>query len=303
MSDLPNNNPYDKVQEDQVQETYRTANTALDARASSSARSAVLAAAARAAQSGPRPLASETEQTKTNANAQSKPGWLRFRQPLAIAASVVFGIGIGLTLLKSERNSGLLAEQQVAMVQPDTKPVLKAETETAQESKPQEMNAPAAFKAATRNSIPQTSVIRAPAAPRPAAKIATDQQAKPAQAGVLSVRTAESDTEAKAVASRGESTHASENLVAAAPAAEPQAKTEGIRAPAASPPTSPPAPISLSQAARARTAETRISRAPEDWVAQIMVLRKKGQSEKADQELAALRLAYPQYVIPAQALP
>lgn len=86
-----------------------------------------------------------------------------------------------------------------------------------------------------------------------------------------------------------------------------RAPAMGTVAPQAAPPMAPAAEArssSAAQTARMNAAKESVQPllAPDDWLRRIIELRRAGRGAEADEELARFRAAYPNAIIPADAL-
>jgi hypothetical protein len=260
--------------EQSVIRAYRAASARLDEAPPPQARSAILAAAARAVQAGPRAVANP---------------FRRFRLPLAAAAAVLISTVAVLLTQRTETlppappADGAPSRAPTAPdgAGPEAAPPVRA-TEAPPPGTPsqaalsEQRPTPPASDAARRPIDPAAPAPRsesAVAARTPDAAAATSAAAEPLQADAVGPDRVHADARPPAPADVAAAASASEGRVTARPVARSGAV----------------------DAAPWRADEQR-------WLQRVIELRGAGRHDEADTELALLRARYPQLRIPAQAL-
>jgi hypothetical protein len=329
--------PQDPAQ-DAVLRAYRDAAAQDDARPSPQARAAVLAAAARAVHSGPRPVA------------EPRSRLTRYRVPLALAASLLVGtvawqMAAQVDGQRAFEQASTTASSGTVVADSGAPPARQAaEAAPAAASPPAATASPAASEAAGAPAAPPAPVE--PAAPAAtAATAATAQSAKTAPPPAVSIArdaspdaaagraaaptalrtdTARADAAPRAdvagaatAAAARQAAESAERRAVTAPApppppaapltAAPMPPSPPPPPPAASPapPAAAPAPLRgaprVEEQVRTQPVERRRFDEPrplEAWLRQIAELRAAGRHVEADEELARLRRAYPDAAIP-----
>jgi ribonuclease E len=289
---------------------YRAATGALDERPSAAARAAILAAAARQVQAGPR----DARESLAAPRVASRRRW-----PYAAAAAVLLSSLAVMMATRTEREMPTFTApaERVAENAASLKPVPSSEPPApavSSTASPEAASTPAAVPAKSGKQA-KASVSRADVTGE--AKIAPPAEAPRAKEEVAALR----DTPPPVVAS-APPTGADAAPSAALPAqlakrqAAPPSDAEGRRrnesADAASAerpalrqaPAAPPA-AGLGAATGAVGAEADASTAPSasEWLERIIKLRRAGRHDEADVELKRFRENYPQVTVPAEALP
>lgn len=283
-----------------VSAAYRAASAALDERPDQAARSAILAAAARAVAAKPRAAGTTSAQ--------------RWRIPLAAAATVLIStIAVIVAQRTQEQMPATLAEtaSPSAPVQPEATgavmPTRPGEIAAAPEAP---VIAPAARQEASGSRrAPSRSV---PAAPPRTTEFAARSDAPPvAVAGPGAVTDAPTpgpgqahirqSTKAEAAApiepGAAPSGKASSAEGQTAPPAAPGPAARDVRTPAFERSAPATAGAAAPPAAQLSKAET-----PERWLARVIELRQAGRDQEADAELKKLRELHPTLTIPETAL-
>jgi hypothetical protein len=292
--------PLASADEQRVLAAYRAASAALDEAPSADTRAAIVAAAARAAGSRPRPIGQPR----------------RWRLPLAAAASVLVGTIALLIATQVEQPPAGGEADAVADAVPRTPapaaPEVAAASGQNQAAAPQtprveppaptapSAGAPAAAKAAPsgaalsgRRALPQPGSPPTPPAPR---TVDAFPAAAPTAGG------------APATAAPGQALGSTAESLAGAgqPRPAPPPPPADARGAAPAPAVAAPAPARLSSELRRDSAAE--TEAPwrsrtETWIERIVKLRAEDRHAEADAELAALRARHPDLRLPASVLP
>ncbi len=294
--------PMASADDQRVLAAYRTASAALDEAPSADTRAAILAAAARAAGSRPRPV--------------GRPG--RWRLPLAAAASVLAGTIALLIATQVEQPTGSdardAAAEAVSASPPRAAPTVAAPASQAQvaaqpppavdppATPPPSPGAPAAAKSGPsiaagggRRASPPEAASPAPPQPPPPVEAFPDAAAPPSGAAAATAPEpsrgpAAGDSPAGAGQSKPAPPLPSQDTSGSAPA-------PAAGAPAAARSATEPRRDSAAEAATPWQASA------ESWIERIVKLRAEDRHAEADAELAALKARHPDVRPPAAALP
>jgi hypothetical protein len=297
-----------------VTAAYRAANAALNERPDAATRAAILAAAARAVDAGPRAVGAAR--------------WRQWRFPLAAAATLLVST---VAFITAQRIDELPPTQVAGAPMPAAPAPTDAEAPPAKAATENPSEGPTR---ASRREIAQSERKETEFEPAPVAKRhAADNEAPPSPAAA-----------AAPMASRLAADSAGDGSIEAAPAVPPaSAPGAGARArsaaedgqqlrepqAAAAAPVSPPPPPSVAgvreadeaaisadqppslRAPRAITqgvppsgpsADVRLHDDPQRWLEHVIALRKSGRDDEADEELKRLRARYPNVDVPKAAL-
>jgi len=286
---------------------YRAATDALAERPSAATRAAILAAAAREVQAGPRdPLAAP--------RVASRKRW-----PYAAAAAVLLSSLAVMMATRTEREMPTFTAPNERVAEntappeavPSSEPPPPAASSTAL---PEVASTPAAVPAKSEKQA-KASASRASVSGE--AKIAQAAEAPRAKEEVAVLRDVPAPAAASAPPTSAESAPSAAMPAQlakrqAAPASDAMERRRNESADTASAerstlrqaPAAPPA-ASLGAAAGAVRADADVSPAPSasEWLERIIKLRRAGRHDEADVELKRFRESYPQVTVPAEALP
>jgi hypothetical protein len=297
---------------------YRAATDALEERPSTATRAAILAAAARQVQAGPRdarePIAAPRRITS------------RKRWPYAAAAAVLLSSLAVMMATRTEREMPTFTApvERTAESAAPSKPVPSSEPPPPAAAPPasQEIASAPATVTATAEKQAKADSSRAGPVPSSEAKVALPSEAPRAKEEVAALRDVPAPSNAPAPAAAppppatGDAARpAMPTQLAkrqAAPASEATERRRNESADMASAerstlqqaPAAPPA-AGLGAATGSVRAEADASTAPpaSEWLERIIKLRRAGRHDEANVELKRFRESYPQVTVPAEALP
>jgi hypothetical protein len=242
----------------------------------------------------------------------SRPAWVRWTAPLAVAASAVLVVSI---VLETGQRDETMVSAPPTMAQ---KRAVEAEIETRmiEESAPTEA-APASTEAAAADvnmPVPPLPKVKAPPpemtaaepqefavrpAPPPVAAPAQQPQAPEAQGAVAAK--AEQEDKAEFVADAARQKSAREDLSRAQDRAIAQRATRSEQDQAAGAPNAAPAAVLSYSRPISASATDNVAKIqhtdPEAWLKEIRQLRKDNKQEEADREWRQFREAFPDYEV------